>query len=126
MHFSRPYHPQSQRKTERSQRELRKKINYDMIKLRKKGVNWVQNLPSYMRVLNEYSREELSWKSPFEVYYGRMPNNIQNVGRYITKQVIVEERITDYRQPEICRKEKKKLKSNAKGSKKATEEWTKF
>ena len=58
-----------------------------MIKLGKKGVNWVQILSNYMRVLNELAREELSWKNPFEVYYDRIPNNIQNAGRYISKQV---------------------------------------
>ena len=31
-----------------------------MMKLGKKGVKWVQNLPSYMRVLNELAREKLS------------------------------------------------------------------
>ena len=37
-------------------------------------------------MLNELAREQLSWKSHFEVYYGRIPNNIQNAGRYIPKQ----------------------------------------
>ena len=49
-----------------------------------------QNLPGYMGVLNELAREELSYKSPFEVYYGRIPNNIQNTGRYLPKQVILD------------------------------------
>ena len=59
MHCSRPYRPQSQRKIERSHREFRKKILHEMIKLRKKGVNWVQNLPSYMRVLHNLATENL-------------------------------------------------------------------
>ena len=66
-----------------------------MIKLRKKGVNWIQNLPGNMRVLNELARGVLSWKNPSEVYYGRIPNNIQNAGRFIPKEVIVDERIID-------------------------------
>ena len=48
-----------------------------------------------MGVLNELTREELSWNSPFEVYYGRIPNNIQNVEKYVPKQVIVDERIIE-------------------------------
>ena len=57
MHCSRPYHPKSQGKIERLYREQREKIHYDMIKLRKKGVNWIQNLPGNMRVLNELAVE---------------------------------------------------------------------
>ena len=64
---SRPYHPQSQGKVERSHRRLREKIIYDMITLVKKGVNWASNLGSYSRILNEESKEELGWRSPFEV-----------------------------------------------------------
>ena len=41
---SRAYHPQSQGKVERSHRTLRKKINYDLVKHCRKGVNWVKNL----------------------------------------------------------------------------------
>ena len=48
-----------------------------------------------MGMLNELTREELSWNSPFEVYYGRIPNNIQNAEKYIPKQVIVDERIIE-------------------------------
>ncbi|KAL9983848.1 hypothetical protein ACROYT_G006088 [Oculina patagonica] len=71
---SRPYHPQSQGKVERSHRRLRKKIMYDFINLGKKGVNWASNLDAYNRILNEESKEELGWKSPFEVYFGRKSN----------------------------------------------------
>ena len=45
-----------------------------MVKLKNKGVNWVENLPNYMRVLNEFAREEVGWQSPFEVYYERKSN----------------------------------------------------
>ena len=75
---SRAYHPQSQGKVERSHRELRNKIHYDMVKLNSKGVNWVKNLPRYATILNEGAREELGWKSPFEIYYGRKSNAILN------------------------------------------------
>ena len=68
---SRPYHPQSQGKVERSHRRLRTKIMYDLTNLGKKGVNWVSNLGSYNRILNKESKEELGWKSPFEIYFGR-------------------------------------------------------
>lgn len=45
-----------------------------MILLGKKGVNWPSNLASHNRILNEESKEELGWKSPFEVYFGRKSN----------------------------------------------------
>ena len=95
IHCFRPYHPQSQGKIKRSDRELQKKIHYDMINLGKKEVNGVQNHRSYMRVLNELAMKEPSWESPFEVYYGRIPNSIQNAGRYIPKQVPIDERIIE-------------------------------
>ena len=68
---SRPYNPKILGKIESSHRELRNKLYYDMAKLKN---NWVENLPNYMRVLNELAREELGWQSPFEVYYGRKSN----------------------------------------------------
>ena len=74
-------------------------------------------------MLNELAREELSWKNLFEVYYGRIPNNIQNAGRYIPKQVIVDERITELPSARNLQEREKKLKSYVKGSKKAAKEW---
>ena len=71
---SRAYHPQSQGKVERSHRSLRKKIKYDFINLGMKGINWASNHTSYSHILNEESKEELGWKSPFEVYFGRKSN----------------------------------------------------
>ena len=65
---SRPYHPQSRGKVERSHR--RKKIKYDSIKLGKKVVNWVANLGAFNRILNDESKEKLGWRSPFEIYLG--------------------------------------------------------
>ena len=49
-----------------------------MVKLNSKGVNWVKNLPSYATILNEGAREELGWKSRFEIYYGKKSNAILN------------------------------------------------
>ena len=44
---------------------------YDLLAMKNGGVNWVKSLPEYAITLNEEPREELSWKSAFEVYYGR-------------------------------------------------------
>ena len=71
---SRPYHPQSQGKVERSHRRLRDKMMYDLLAMKGKGVNWAKNLPSYCRILNEQHKEELGRLSPFEVYYGQKSN----------------------------------------------------
>ena len=32
--------------------------------------------PDYTRTLNQDPKEELAWKSPFEVYYGHKPNRL--------------------------------------------------
>ena len=56
---SRAYCPQSQGKVERAHRTLRKKINYDLVKRGRKGVNWVRNLLEYSKCLNNDKREEL-------------------------------------------------------------------
>ena len=51
-------------------------MNYDMIKLNSKIVNWVKKLPRYATVLNAGAREGLGWKNPFKIYYGRKSNAI--------------------------------------------------
>lgn len=75
---SRPYNPKAQGKVERSHRVLRQKIHYDLMTQRDVGVNWAKNVPEYMKCLNNEKREELGWKSPFEVYFGRKSNELVN------------------------------------------------
>ena len=77
---SRVFHPQTQGKVKRSHRTLRKKINYDLAKQGRKGVNWVKNLLEYSKCLNNDKCEELGWKSDFEVYYRRESNELVKCG----------------------------------------------
>ena len=42
--------------------------------MKKAGVNWPEGLPHYAQALNQDPKEELSWKSPFEIYFGRKPS----------------------------------------------------
>ena len=55
---------------ERSHRYLRDKIQVD---LRKNGE---KNLPEYQSIINDDSKTELAWKSPFEVYFSRKSNYV--------------------------------------------------
>ena len=77
----RPYNPKAQGKVERSHRVLRNKIHYDMVQQRNTGVNWVKNLPNCMKCLNSEKREELSWKSSFEIYFGRKDSELTSDGK---------------------------------------------
>ncbi len=43
---------------------------YDFVNFKQGGVNWVEHMPVYARVMNQDKKEVLSWMSPFEVYYG--------------------------------------------------------
>ena len=59
-----------------STHSLRKKLNvakmdYDIIQMGSKGVNWVQRLPNYQGILNEDPKEVLAYKTSFEVYFAR-------------------------------------------------------
>ena len=84
---SSPYHPQSQGKVERSHRALRSKMEYDIIQMGSKGVNWVQRLPNYERILNEDPKEVLAYKTPFEVYFARKCNSYNTA---MTDEEVVE------------------------------------
>ena len=43
-------------------------------------VNWAKNHPDYMRILNNKAREELQYRSLFEIYYGRKSNKLVMAG----------------------------------------------
>lgn len=90
---SRAYHPQSQGKVERSHRTLRKKITYDLVKHGKKGVSWVSKLQQYAKCLNDEKREELGWRSPFEVYFGRKSNELLQCGVPVAEKNVTEKDI---------------------------------
>ena len=70
-----------------------------------------------MQRLNGLAREELPWKSSFEVYYGRIQYNIQNAGRYSPKQVFVDEGIIELSSDRNLQQRKKKLNAKGKGKK---------
>ena len=91
---SRPYNPKAHGKVERSHRELRKNIHYDMVNPKSKGVNWVEHILNYMRVL---AREEVGWRSRFEIYYGRVSNSIKN--NNIEEDGIIHQQDMDFRLP---------------------------
>ena len=62
------------------------KISYDFLAMKNAGVNWVEALASYTEALNQDPKEELAWKSPFEIYFGRKPNVVQNTGNTCSKE----------------------------------------
>ena len=74
---SSPYHPQSQGKVERCHRTIRRKIQYDLVQKGNEGVNWAEQIPSYCGILNNDVKEELGYRSPFDVYYGRHNNAVK-------------------------------------------------
>ena len=74
---SSPYHPQSQGKVERCHRTIRRKIQYDLVQKGNEGVNWAEQIPSYCEILNNDVKEELGYRSPFDVYYGRHNNAVK-------------------------------------------------
>ena len=47
---------------------------YDLVTLGRKEINWVANIDNYDWILNDESKEERGWKTPFEIYYGRRSN----------------------------------------------------
>ena len=78
--YSRPRHPQSQGKVERFHRSLRSKIEYDLNKMGKDGVNWVKQLPLYQNILNNDPKEVIAYKTPFEIYFARRCSSIKESG----------------------------------------------
>ena len=58
----RPYNPKAQGKIERSHRKLQNKPHY-MVKLKNKGVNWVEILDNYIRVLMNWHEKNLAGKN---------------------------------------------------------------
>ena len=52
---------------------MREKMAYDFMKITKKGVNWVKQLPIYHRILNEDPKEVLKYRTAFQVHYARKP-----------------------------------------------------
>ena len=46
----------------------------------------MKSLPEYAKTLNEEPREELSWKSAFEVYYGRKFNHADRLSEFPVAQ----------------------------------------
>ena len=50
------------------------------------GVNWSRYLPQYMACLNNKNREELGWKWPFKVYFGRKHNELVKCDRQFERR----------------------------------------
>ena len=61
-------------------------IKGKILAMKKAEVNWVKALPSYTEALNQDPKEELAWKSPFEIYFGRKPNVVHNTGNTCAKE----------------------------------------
>ena len=70
------YNPKPQGNFKCSHQVLLRKIY--LVEQKKTGVNWVKNLLSFMNCLNFERREELGWKSPFEIYFERKANELLN------------------------------------------------
>ena len=66
---SRPYHPETQGKCERSHRTLKKKLN--LLKRTSKGSNWVKDLPKVLNSMNTTAKEVLNYQTPFDIFFGR-------------------------------------------------------
>ena len=62
-------------------------MEYDIIQMGSKGVNWVQRLPNYQCILNEDPEEVLAYKTPFEVYFARKCNSYNTA---MTDEEVVE------------------------------------
>lgn len=67
------------RKVERCHRS---KIEYDLNKIGKDGVNWVKQLPLYQNILNNDPKEVIAYKTPFEIYFARRCSSIKERGLF--------------------------------------------
>ena len=76
---SRPYHPQSQGKCERSHRTVRTKINH--LNMRKDGFNWACDLDRVQIAMNESPKEVLGYYTPVNVYTSRQDDEMFNTMR---------------------------------------------
>ena len=45
-----------------------------------------EGLPTFAQALNQDPKEELYWKSPFEIYFGQKPNFVAQTGNFQTEE----------------------------------------
>ena len=85
----------------------------------------MKSLPEYAKTLNEEPREELSWKSAFEVYYGHKSNPADRLSEFPVAQEwdqtgeeyerIVEPKPSDYtRRTKACKRLQQSVASASK------------
>ena len=77
---SSPYHPQSQGKIERSNSELKRKLNYLKV-TRAGGSNWAKCLSEVAYAINSQPKEVLGYQTPFAVYFGRGTSSADYIRR---------------------------------------------
>ena len=79
------------------------------------GINWVKNLPNYMKCLNNEKREALGRQSPFEIYFAWKSNELVKCGvpeRKVSAEIGIASKSTDNG---IKRFMKQRSKSRKKG-----------
>ena len=67
---SRPRHPHSQGKIERSHGTLKLILLYNLL-MEESGTNWAKQLPQYECLLKDTPKKVLGRWTPFDVFYGR-------------------------------------------------------
>ena len=107
-------------------RQFRPKIAYDLLRFKTKGVNWVRELPLYEAILNEDPKEELGWKSPFEIYYVRKSNRVvcpllDNSLPVPTETITAADDVNDSPQPDDLNQLKKRREQFRDAARKANE-----
>ena len=80
---SSPYHPQSQGKIERSNSELKRKLNYLKV-TRAGGSNWAKCLSEVACAINSQPKEVLGYQTEFAVYFGRGISSADYIRRTAT------------------------------------------